>query len=217
MNTITLKTTARAQTGRSASRRLRKINQIPAILYGKHTQPEKLAVDAPEFTQLLKKVAGRSLIIELERPAGESNALAFLQEVQRDPLTDRYLHVDFQEVKADEKFEVEVPVQLTGEAHGVKIQNGVLELATHTVRIRCLPKDLPAAVVVDVTALKTGEAIKVANLDLIAGVEFRDPPGQPVVACLAVEQEAVAEATPGAAPAASAAGAKAPAKAPAKK
>lgn len=214
MNTITLKTIARAQTGRSASRRLRKINQIPAILYGKHTQPEKLAVAAPEFVQLLKKVAGRSLIIELERPTGESNALAFLQEVQRDPLTDRYLHVDFQEVKADDKFEVEVRVSITGEAHGVKIQNGVLEIAAHTVRVRCLPKDLPGAVVVDVTALKTGEAIKVANLTPIDGVEFRDPPGQPVVACLAVEQEAVVETTPGGAPVAGAAAKAAPAKAP---
>jgi len=218
MNTITLKSHARAQTGRSASRRLRKINQIPAILYGKHTQPEKLAVDAPEFTQLLKKVAGRSLIIELQRPSGEGNALAFLQEVQRDPLTDRYLHVDFQEVKADEKFEVEVRVQITGEAHGVKIQNGVLEIAAHTVRVRCLPRDLPGGVVVDVTALKTGEAIKVSDLSPIPGVEFRDSPGQPVVACLAVEQEAevvpVAGAAAAAAPGKGAAAAKA---APAKK
>lgn len=57
----------RAQTGRSASRRVRKANQIPAILYGKHTKPETLAVDAPEFAKLLKAVAGRSLIIELHR------------------------------------------------------------------------------------------------------------------------------------------------------
>ncbi len=200
MQNLTLKTASRAQTGRSASRRLRKVNQIPAILYGKHTDPVKLAVDSPEFSKLLKQVAGRSLIIELKRSQGEADALAFIQEVQRDPLTDRYLHVDFQEVKADEKFEVEVRIQIVGEAHGVKIQNGVLETAAHTVRVRCLPKDLPTAIIVDVTELKTGEAIKVSNLKGIEGVEFRDSPGQPVVACLAVEQEA--EATPAAAAAA---------------
>lgn len=203
MQNLTLTTFTRAQTGRSASRRLRKVNQIPAILYGKHTNPTKLAVDSPEFIKLLKVVAGRSLIIELKRDS-DSNALAFIQEVQRDPLTDRYMHVDFQEVKPDEKFEVEVRIQIVGEAHGVKIQNGVLETAAHTVRVRCLPKDLPTAILVDVTELKTGEAIKVANLKPIEGVEFRDSPGQPVVACIAVEQEA-AEPAPAAAAAATAA------------
>jgi large subunit ribosomal protein L25 len=204
---------SRAQTGRSASRRLRKVNQIPAILYGKHSAPEKLAIDAPEFTRLLKVVAGRKLIIELQRKDNNDKALSFLQEVQRDPITDRFLHVDLQEVKADEKFEVEVPVALIGEAHGVKIQNGVLEIATHTVRVRCLPKDLPASIDVDVSDLKVNETIKVGNLKPIEGVEYRDPAGQPVVSCLEVAAEEVAATTPGA-PAAAAPGA-APAAAPA--
>lgn len=203
-----LNVTSRAQTGRSASRRLRKLNQIPAILYGKHTNPEKLAIDAPEFTRLLKQVAGRKLIIELQRK-DEAKALSFLQEVQRDPITDRFLHVDLQEVKADEKFDVEVPVAVVGEAHGVKVQNGVLEIAAHTVRVRCLPKDLPPVIEVDVSELKINETIKVSNLKPIAGVEYRDAPGQPVVSCLEVSEEVAAPeagATPvaGAAPAAAA-------------
>ena len=193
-----LNVTSRAQTGRSASRRLRKTNQIPAILYGKHTNPEKLAIDAPEFVRLLKQVAGRKLIIELQRTAEGNKALSFLQEVQRDPITDRYLHVDLQEVKADETFDVEVPVAMVGEAHGVKIQNGVLEVASHTIRVRCLPKDLPPVIEVDVSDLKVNETIKVANLKPIAGVEYRSNPGQPVVSCLEVAEEAVAAPTPGA-------------------
>lgn len=211
MSTLTLTTIVRTQVGRSSSRRLRKINQIPAILYGKHTSPEKLAVESPEFIKLLKKVAGRTLIIELKRKTGGDEALAFIQEVQRDPITDRYLHVDFQEVKADEKFEAEIGVQIVGEAHGVKVQNGVLEIAAKTVRVRCFPRDLPGAILVDVTELKTGEAVKVANLKPIDGVEFRDILSQPVVACIAVEQEAVAEVVPGGAPAAGAKPAAAPA------
>jgi large subunit ribosomal protein L25 len=216
----------RNQTGRSASRRLRKVNQIPAILYGKHSSPEKLAIDGPEFVRLLKSVAGRKLIIELQRKGSADKALSFLQEVQRDPITDRYLHVDLQEVKADEKFEVEVPVSVVGEAHGVKIQNGVLEIAAHTVRVRCLPKDMPGAIEVDVSDLKINETIKVGNLKPVPGVEYRDNPGQPVVSCLEVAEEAVTAPTaaapaagaapaPGAAPAggaaAPAAGAAAPA------
>lgn len=203
-----LNVTDRAQTGRSASRRLRKANRVPAILYGKHTKPESLSIDGPEFTRLVKAVAGRSVLIELKRNAGP--ALSFLQEVQRDPITDKYLHVDFQEVKADEKFEIRVPVRLTGESFGVKNQSGVLETASQVLRIRTLPKNLPEAIMVDVTELKVGETIKVGELKPIPGVDFLDPKGQPVVSCVEPVAEIVQEAaaaTPAAGAAAPAAGA----------
>ena len=140
---LTLKVATRAQTGRRASRRLRKVNRIPAILYGKHSAPEKLSIEVPEFTKLLKSVAGRSLLIELNREDKPEKALSFLQEIQRDPITDRYLHVDLHEVKPDETFEIRVPVRVSGESFGVKNQSGVLEIASHMLRVRCLPSDLP--------------------------------------------------------------------------
>jgi len=208
---LTLSVTSRAQTGRSASRRLRKVKRIPAIIYGMHTNPEKLSIDVPEFVRLLKVVAGRANIIELTREDKKDVALAFLQEVQRDPITDAYLHVDLQEVKADEKFEIRVPVVIAGEAYGVKTEGGVLEIATHQLRIRCLPKDLPDYISVDVTDLKVGETIKVGSLKPVAGVEFRDLPGQPVVSITEIEEEAAATPAAGAAAAAPAAGAAAPA------
>lgn len=197
MNTpLTLKVNARGQTGRSASRRLRKANSIPAILYGKHTDPEKLAIDTAEFSKLLKTVAGRSLLIELQHPNRSDKALSFLQEIQRDPITDRYLHVDLHEVKSDEKFEIRVPVHAVGESFGVKNQSGVLEVNTHVLRIRTLPRDLPEAIEVDVTELKVGETIKVSELKAIPGVEFLDAKGQPVVSCVEPVAEVVTEVAP---------------------
>ena len=190
---LILKVATRAQTGRSASRRLRKVNRIPAILYGKHSAPEKLSVEVPEFTRLLKSVAGRALLIELNRDDKAEKALSFLQEVQRDPITDRFLHVDLHEVKPEEKFEIRVPVRVTGESFGVKNQSGVLEIASHVLRVRCLPKDLPEAVEIDVTALNVGETIKVGELKPIDGVVFLDDKGQPVVACVEPVAEIVQE------------------------
>jgi len=188
-----LNVAVRAQTGRSASRRLRKANRVPAILYGKHTSPESLSIEGPEFVRLLRSVAGRAVLVELERTDKPVKALSFLQEVQRDPMTDKYLHVDFQEVKADEKFEIRVPVQVTGESFGVKNQSGVLEMNAHQLRIRCLPKDLPEFIVVDVTELKVGETIKLGEMKPIAGVEFLDTKGQPVVSCVEPVAEIVQE------------------------
>jgi large subunit ribosomal protein L25 len=197
---LKLKVATRAQTGRSSSRRLRKANRIPAILYGKHSDPEKLSIEVPEFTKLLKSVAGRSLLIELNREDKAEKALSFLQEIQRDPITDRYLHVDLHEVKPDEKFEIRVPVRVVGESFGVKNQSGVLEIASHMLRIRCLPGDLPEAIEIDVTALNVGQTIKVSELKPVEGVTFMDDKGQPVVACVEPVAEVVQEVAATAAP-----------------
>jgi len=184
MSQYTLNTQVRAQKGRSASRRLRKANRVPAILYGKHTAPEGLSVETPEFTKLLKAVGGRAVLVELNIEGRAEKALSFIQEVQRDPITDRFLHIDFQAVKADEKIEIEVPVRTHGEAAGVKTQGGVLEVLAHQLRIRCLPGDLPAAVEIDVSPLKVGEVLKVGDLVGISGVEFLDAKGHPVLSCV---------------------------------
>lgn len=210
----------RAQKGRSASRRLRRANRVPAILYGKHTEPLSLSIDAPEFTRLLKSVAGRTVLVELASEGKANKSLSFFQEIQRDPITDKYLHVDMQEVKPDEKFEINVPVRVTGESFGVKNQSGVLEMASQSLRVRVLPKDLPEAIIVDVTELKVGETFKVGSLKPVDGVQFLDPKGQPVVSCVEPVAEIVQEtaaptasaaagaaAAPGAAPAEGAAAA----------
>lgn len=199
---FTLNVSPRASTGRSASRRLRKVNQVPAILYGKHTNPETLAVDGPEFTRLVKAIAGSASLIELKRKDKADAALSFLQEVQRDPITDRFLHIDLQEVKADEKMEIRVRLNLVGESFGVKNQSGVLETPTQYVRIRCFPKDLPAFIDVDVTELKVGETIHVGELKPVAGVDFLDDKNQPVVSCVEPVAEVASAVVPGAAEAA---------------
>jgi large subunit ribosomal protein L25 len=202
----------RANTGRSASRRLRKVNQIPAILYGKHTSPESLSVDGPEFTRLIKAIAGSAALVELQRK-DKPGALSFLQEIQRDPITDKYLHVDLQEVKSDEKMEIRVRLRLTGESFGVKNQSGVLETPSQYLRIRCFPKDLPPYIEIDVTELKVGETLHIGELKAISGVEFLDDKSQSVVSCVepVAEEVAVAAAPAAGAAATPAAGAAAPA------
>lgn len=213
MKKYQLTVTSREGTGRSASRRLRKAEKIPAILYGKHTKPETLAVNSPEFVKLLKEIAGRAALIELKRDTGTA-ALSFLQEVQRDPITDRYLHVDLQEVKENEKMVINVAVVVVGEAVGVKTGGGLLDIATKRLRIRCLPKDLPTFIEVDVSPLELNSSIHVSELKPIAGVEFLDDKNQAVVLCVEPQEEvaaAVATATPAEGAAAPAAGAAAPA------
>ena len=192
MKTYQLTVTPREGTGRSASRRLRKAEQIPAILYGKHTKPENLAVNGSEFVKLRKEIGGKAALIELKRNAG-ATALSFLQEIQRDPITDKYLHLDLQEVKENEKMVINVTIHVTGEAYGVKTEGGILETASHRLRIRCLPKDLPDFIEVNVTELKVGETIHVGELKPIPGVEFLDDKNQTVVLCVEPPAEEIVE------------------------
>ena len=210
MKKYQLTVTSREGTGRSASRRLRKAEKIPAILYGKHTKPENLAVNGPEFVKLRKEIGGKAALIELKRDAG-ATALSFLQEIQRDPITDKYLHLDLQEVKENEKMIISVAIHVTGEAYGVKTEGGILETASHRLRIRCFPKDLPDFIEVNVSELKVGESIHVSELKPIAGVDFLDDKNQTVVLCVEPPAEEVAAVATPAEGAAAADGAAAPA------
>jgi large subunit ribosomal protein L25 len=203
MKQFKLNVTAREGKGRSASRRLRAAGKIPAILYGKQTSPVQVAIDAPEFRRLLKAIGGSTAIIEFQRPDGRP-AISFLQEVQKDPLTDEFIHVDLHEVAADEKMDIHVGVHVVGESFGVKNENGVLNVSAHRLRVRCLPKDLPEYIEVDVTELHVGQGLHVGDLKKIPGVVYLDQPVLPVVACV---EPAAEEVAPTAAAAATAEGA----------
>ncbi|TVR55980.1 MAG: 50S ribosomal protein L25 [Puniceicoccaceae bacterium] len=194
MKQLKLTVLDREGSGRGISRRLRASGRIPAILYGKISQPQSLAIDAKEIGLLLKEVGDSTAIIEIEQD-GREPRLSVLQEVQRDPMTDRILHVDLHEVSASEKINVSVAVHTKGEAVGVKIDGGVLEIVAHEIQVRCLPKDLPSHIEVDVSSLRVGHTIHIGELPAIEGVEVLDDEEQPVVSCVAseVEEEEAAE------------------------
>jgi large subunit ribosomal protein L25 len=147
---------------------------------------------------------------------------AIVKEIQRDYLKGTLIHVDFLTFAENEEVAVEVPVKLVGEAPGVKIQKGILTVVTHEVTVRCLSKDIPLAIEVDITSLNLGQSIHVADLVLPAGVSVDDDEEETivsVVAARATEEEAPAAGAPAAdAAKAAPAAAKAPAaKAPAAK
>ena len=190
MKKYQLTVTSREGTGRSASRRLRKAEKIPAILYGKHTKPENLAVNGPEFVKLRKEIGGKAALIELKRDAG-ATALSFLQEIQRDPITDKYLHLDLQEVKENEKMTINVSIHVTGEAYGVKTEGGILEFVLRQVEVQCLPSDIPEHIDLDVSALHLNQHLSVKDLPVRERVTIQDDPDS-IVCVVAVPKEEAA-------------------------
>ncbi|MEQ1749744.1 MAG: 50S ribosomal protein L25 [Prosthecobacter sp.] len=211
---------SRSSEGTASVKRLRKSGSIPAVIYGRKVTVSNVQVDAKIFTKILQNSASDNILVSLKLDKGEQ--LALVQEVQHDHLKGGILHVDFHAIAMDEEIHAKVPVDMVGEAAGVK-HGGLVEAIHHELEVRCLPKDLPERISVDVSALNVGDAIHVGELKLPEGV--RAKLAADVVLLMCVEPKVEAEPEPAAkgaadakaAPAAKAGAAPAKAAAPAAK
>ena len=175
---------------------------MPATIYGRQGAPQNLEVSSKEFADLLNHSVSENLLVDLSvENDARSKRLALVQEIQHHPLDGKVLHVDFHEVAENEKVTVQVPVETTGEAAGVKTGGGTLEHILFKLKVRCLPKDLPEQIVLDVTALEIGKSIHLGEIKAPEGVEIIGDKHITVVAVAAprAEEEVVAtEAAPAA-------------------
>ena len=181
MNQLILNVNSRTDHGRHPARRLRREGIIPAVIYGKGGETRSLQVKASEFRSLLQETKGASALIELQE--GSRKTTTIVKEVQEHPVKDFVMHIDFHEVSSTELMETQVAVHINGEAIGVKNEGGVLETVIHELTIRCLPKDLPEFIEVDVSDLKVGEAIHVKDLAEVTGVTVMGEDDQVIVSC----------------------------------
>jgi large subunit ribosomal protein L25 len=155
MAEFTLKVTTREKSGSRATERSRKQGLIPAVMYGHGLEAETFCVQYMDFSKMYDK-AGESSIISLAPEKGTA-ANVIVHDVQLDPLTSRFSHVDFFQVRMDEALETYVPLEFIGEAPAVREMGGILVKPLEEVLISCLPKDLPHSIPVDLSSLKTFE------------------------------------------------------------
>lgn len=158
--------------GSRAVNRLRKAGNLPASLYGRRTSPASLQVHGKTFSKLLESSASDNILVSLKIAGSSVEQLALVQEVQHDYLRGGILHIDFHAVAHDEEIHAHVPIVLTGEAAGVKF-GGLVEAIHHDLEVRCLPKDLPETITIDVTALQLNGSIHVGEIQLPEGVRTR--------------------------------------------
>lgn len=143
----------------------RKQDLLPAVIYGHKIESRNLWVSAGEFRKIYNQ-AGESSIIELDIDS-ENKVGVLIHDIQRDPLTDNFLHIDFFQVKMDEKIETEVPLEFVGESPAVKESGGMLIKNISAIPVSCLPGDLPSRIIVDISVLKTfDDHIVIENLKI---------------------------------------------------
>lgn len=172
---------------------IRKAGQVPAVFYGKKEQPIAISVDAKKFMSIVEK-EGANVIVELKFK--DSSKPAIVKELQRHVLTQAPNHIDFQSISLTEKIEILVPIHVEGVADGVKNAGGTLEHVMREIKVKCLPTDMPSKISLDVTALKVGDDVTVAQLPKLEGVEYVNDPKNIVVTVTAqsVEEEKPADA-----------------------
>jgi len=198
MKSVSLTAYPRTLTRRIGIKKLRSNGRIPAVIYGRKTQPQNLEVERKDLENVIHHSISENRLVELSIPgADQSKRLALMQAVQHHPLNGQILHVDLHEVSEDEKVTIQVPVETVGEPAGVKTGGGVLEHVLFKLRVRALVKDLPEYIQIDVTNLELGQTIHVGDIQVAPGVEVLGDKGISVVSIAAprsTTEEAEAEA-----------------------
>src|SRR6516162_10637225 len=200
MAEIVVNAKTRDDRGKNAARRLRREGFVPGVVYGGKGENIAVAVDPKALQKVLRSEAGRNSILKLDI-ANEGATNAILKSWQVDPIKESFLHADFYRIAMDVAIRVTVPIHVVGEARGVKVDAGILELIMREIEVECLPGDIPERIDVDVSDLGINGALRVADLAAPAKVKILEAADQVVVHVVAVKEE-VAPTAAAAAPAA---------------
>src|SRR3954452_24140393 len=189
-NRPTIDVTKREQFGSRVSRRLRKSGQVPGVVYG--ASDGSCISFAADERELRRVLVGAGALIDL-KVDGEARPV-IVKDMQQHPVRGELLHVDFLQVRLDERIQTTVVLHVEGgdDAPGVK-EGGVLEVATHQLNIEALPTEIPEAITVDVSGLGMAETMHLSALTPPSGVPFLDDPDETIIATVVVPSEEPAE------------------------
>lgn len=172
MEIHTVKAQTRSTAGKGSSRTLRRDGKIPAILYGSDIENVSLSVSNYDIEHLFKKVSYSQALLNLVVENGQSfEKMVMIKEIQADPVSHQYLHIDFYEVKMDRKITATIPVVMKGTAKGVA-NGGITQIIRRELDVICFPSDIPKNIEIDISDLDIGDAIHVEDIKLEGDIEI---------------------------------------------
>jgi len=188
---ITITAEARPARGKNEARRLRVKGLTPAIVYGVSKEPVAVAVSPKEVNKILHSVTGHNTIFNVAVQGGESEPVMIV-DWQHDPIKGNLLHVDLKRIDLAKPIIVKVPVVCQGDAKGVKLQGGLLELITREVEIECLPDEIPDKFVMEVGELMIGGSRRAGDIALSGSMVLISAADQVLAHVVALRAEAAA-------------------------
>ena len=179
--------------GTGASRRLRRADQVPAIIYGGDKPATPITLDHNEIFHALRKEAFHASVLTLNVEGTKETVL--LRDTQMHAYKPQVLHVDFQRVDATHKLHTKVPFHFINAdvAPGVKLQGGIVSHVMNEIDVQCLPSQLPEFIEVDLSGLSVGQSVHVSQIKLPAGVEALTHGTDPVIATVTLPRGAKAD------------------------
>lgn len=208
MQRVTFEIEPRTETGARANSRFRKQGFLPAVIFGHGEKSVATLVSQRDFVQTAKVSRSSQIFTVKSKDGNLDGKIVIVKEIQKDPLNGQVLHIDFQSLKENEAITMRVPLVLKGESVGVKMNGGIMAVLFHDIGIRCLPRNIPESIEVEISALDVGDNVHARDIKLPADVALVDSPDETILSV--VIPKAVEEAAP-AADAATAEGAAAPA------
>ena len=163
MREIPISIERRHDVGKGFARRTRMAGRIPGVVYGPEIDPISVAVEERAFRASMK-TATSSSILNLNLDGKETKAV--VRDMQRDPITNRVIHVDFHAISMNRPINVSIPIHFTGTPIGVKVDGGIMQTTMRELDISCLPANIPDQVEIDVSELSIGDSIHVDDLEL---------------------------------------------------
>lgn len=187
MKPIEIQASTRQTTGNGPARTLRRQGKIPAVLYGPGRQPVLLSIQAYELEQVAGKGQAGQQLLNLTI-GGQEKHPAMIKELQRHPVTQAPLHVDFYEIAMDRKISVKVPVVTTGKCRGVEM-GGMLQIIRRELEVACFPGQIPEVIEVDISEMDIGDSFHVQEIPLESGVEIASETNFTVMTVLSPKKE----------------------------
>lgn len=167
------------QTGSPSSRRLRREDRIPAVVYGLGMTPISVSVDRRDLRAALSGPSGVNTVLDLTVDGTVYPAI--VKEMQRHPVRRSVSHIDFLQVNLDVEITVSVPVVLLGEAKEVALNNGLVDLQMAEIQVTTTPRTIPDSIEIDISEMTVDDVITVGQLPVPAGCVFAHEEDQPVV------------------------------------
>ena len=178
MADLVLNTEEKTTIGSRSSRRLRRDGKVPGVLYGLGQDPEIFSVDYGDLRGALTTDAGLNALIQLS--VNGTNQLSILKSLQRHPVKDEVIHVDFVRVDPNQELAVEVQIVLEGVAKKVTDQNGMVDQTMFSLSVLSLPDSIPNELTADVSELEINDAIRVSDIVLPEGVRTEVDPEEAI-------------------------------------
>lgn len=185
MEKVILEAQVRKGLGKTDAKTLRKQGLVPCVCYKAGKESLHLKVGYRELWRVLHTKAGENVLVTLSIADGEKalkDKTVLIKEIQHEPVADKVIHVDFNEISLTEKIQVNVPLATRGEPEGVMKEGGVLDHVLWELQVECLPMDIPQKIELEIAHMKIGDDVLVKDITPPPGIKILNDPEQIAIA-----------------------------------